>query len=161
MGRQSSYVRTDVAFSKFDKADTVVQQEISDMTMEVAEKAADKMREFIETRGTNRVWEGAWRSQKTGRYRTRSGPGRIDSGDMLKNVGVKFQRGEKQSRAVFGWVNQFENYYKFQELGFKHAFRNVTVPGMFALRDSRRYVVSKMPSITKKYEKRIARRLGS
>jgi len=160
MARQSAYVVTSKAFEKFDRSSVIVQQEIEDLTMEIANQAADKMRELISTKGTNRVWQRSWFSEKTGRYRDRSGPGRIDSGDMLNNVDVQFQRGDKQSRAAFGWIKKYEKYYKFQEEGFTHIFRNAKVPGMFALRDARRYAVSKLPQVSKKYQNRIARRLS-
>lgn len=156
---KASYVRTDSLLAQFDKAETIVQQEIGDLTIELAEMGEEKMREFIQTRGTNRQWSRPWPSRKTPGRRSRSGPGRIDSGDMLKNVGRKFQRGEKQSRAVFGWTQDYEDYYKYQEEGFRH-WRGPTVPGMFALRDARRFVVSQQEKRARKYANRIARRLS-
>ena len=169
---KASFVRTDSLLAQFNKAETIVQQEIGDLTIELAEMGEEKMREFIQTRGTNRQWSRPWPSRKTPGRRSGSGPGRIDSGDMLKNVGRKFQRGEKQSRAVFGWTQDYEDYYKYQEEGFRHwragADPNqrgnrrpaVTVPGMFALRDARRFVVSQQEKKAKKYANRIARRLS-
>lgn len=154
------FIRTDNLIGKFDKSNTIVQQEIGDFTMEVAELGAEVAREIIRTEGRNRTWARPWRSEKTGRVRSGSGPGRIDSGDMLNNIDVQFQRGEKQSRAVFGWVKTYENYYKFQEEGFVHWISGEEIPGMFAIRDSRRIMVNEAPKIAKKYARKIARRLS-
>jgi hypothetical protein len=156
---KASFVRTDSLLAQFDKAETIVQQEIGDLTIELAEMGAEKMREYIQTRGTNRTWSRPWPSRKTPGRRAGSGPGRIDSGDMLKGVDRKFQRGQKQSRAVFGWGQNFEEYFRYQEEEFVH-FRSLKkVVGMFALRDSRRFVVSQQEKIARKYANRIARRL--
>lgn len=159
---KKSYVRTDAFLGKLDKADTVIKQEISDLTMEVAKFGAERMQHYISTRGRNREWERGWPSRKTGRLRYRSGPGRIDSGDMLRNVSVKFQRGQKQSRAVFGWVNKYEEYYKFQEReeGFVHWISGEKIPGITSLRDARRDTVNELPRLRKKYRARITRRLN-
>lgn len=156
---RKAYVRTDNALGKINKLSLAARQEISDMTIEVAEFGAEVVREIIRTEGTNRIWPGGpWRSEKTGRLRFGSGPGRIDSGDMLNNVTVQFQRGDKQSRAVFGWVRTYEEYYKYQEEGFIHWKSGESVPGMFAIRDARRIMVNELPRIAKKYSRRIARR---
>jgi hypothetical protein len=155
MAKKSSFIRTDNLIKKLDNTKTVAKQRVSGLTIEVAELGADKMRELIETKGTNRDWSGPWYSAKTNRYRSRSGPGRIDSGDMLNNVTAQFQRGQKESRAAFGWLKKYEEYYEFQEEGFTHWVTNEEITGMFALRDARRYVVSQLPKIIKKYENRI------
>lgn len=154
------FIRTDNLVGKFDRASTIVQQEIGDLTIEVAEKGAEAAREIIRTRGRNREWARPWRSEKTGRFRSGSGPGRIDSGDMLNNITVQFQRGEKQSRAVFGWIKTYEYYYKYQEEGFNHWISGKEIPGMFAIRDARREAAAEAPQIAKKYTRRIARRLS-
>lgn len=157
---KASFVRTDSLLAQFDRSETIVQQEIGDLTIELAEMGEEKMREYIQTRGTNRTWSRPWPSRKTPGRRAGSGPGRIDSGDMLEAVGRKFQRGEKQSRAVFGWTKDFEDYFRYQEQGFVHFANGQKVAGMFALRDARRFVVSQQEGKAKKYAKRIARRLS-
>ncbi|HMA77831.1 MAG TPA: hypothetical protein VKP88_01670, partial [Candidatus Paceibacterota bacterium] len=76
-----------------------------------------------------------------------------------------FEGGNQRKTAAFGWIRNFEDYFLLQEEGFYHPRASEVggssgrrVPGMFALRDARRYVVKEvLPKLVKKYERRIAR----
>ena len=132
---------------------------IEEMQRELAEEGQKKMQEIILTTGTNKRWTSPWKSQKTGRVRLGSGPARVDSGDMLKNVGIRIEGGRNFiARSAFGWVNEFEDYYGYQDEGFTHWRSGNKIPPMFAIRDARLYVVKEvLPALRKKYERRIAR----
>jgi hypothetical protein len=156
---KSSFVDVTKSIKSLDRTKTEISQEIEDLTIEAAKFGAEKMKEYISTRGTGVLWASAWRGRKTGVYKTTSAPGRIDSGDMLNAVGTAIQAGPKESRAAFGWVRNFEEYFRHQEYGFNH-WIGVRVEGMFALRDARRDVVAELPRLAKKYEKRIAKRIS-
>jgi hypothetical protein len=163
-----NYVDASRFLSGFDKSITEVSQEIEDLTIEAAKIGAERVKYYIATRGTNKIWGNPnaqpfkpsfWWSSKTQQYRDRSTSARFDSGDMFMAVNTKIQSGEKQSRAVFGWVNDPENYYKYQETGFFNVKAGKQVEGMFALRDARKDVIAALPKLAKKYSTRIARRL--
>ena len=154
------YVDATRFLSNIDRTKTEVSQEVEEMTQEMADLGAERTRYYIKTRGTNRTWSGGWWSKKSGRYRYGSLSARYDSGDMLRAVGTQIAAGPRQSRAVFGWVRNVEDYFGYQEGGFFNVRAKVSVPGMFALRDARKDVVNEAPKIARKYERRIARRLG-
>lgn len=166
------YVDATRFLSNIDRTKTEVRQEVEEMTQEMADLGAERTRYYIKTRGTNKTWgqesEGTrgkpsgWWSKKTNRYRYGSLSARFDSGDMLRSVGTQIAAGPRQSRAVFGSIRDLgeRNYFKYQEEGFFNVKARLRVEGMFALRDARKDVVAETPKIARKYEKRIARRLG-
>lgn len=110
-----------------------------------AEAGAEEMRKLISTRGVGREWDRPWKGKKTGKKKTISAPGRIDSGDMLNSVKSSVNRGPSRTEAVFGWLSpsseEDKKYFGLQEEGFTHmvstAQKPVKVIGMFALRDAR------------------------
>ena len=155
-----NYVNALQFLKNIDRTISEVSQEAEDLTIEMAQLGEERMKYHIENGGTNEIWGGYWRGRKTGRSTNNGGPSRVDSGDMLKAVGKQIQAGPIESRASFGWVNNFEEYFRHQEYGFEHLIAGRRVDGMFALRDARRDVVAAAPKIAKKYEKRIAKRLG-
>lgn len=115
------------------------------LAAKAAEAGATEMKKLISTRGTNKPWTRPTKGRKTGRVKTTSAPGRIDSGDMLNAVTSRVEQGPKQTIATFGWIGanpQDRQYFEAQEKGFlAGGFRPpVNVPGMFALRDARIYV---------------------
>jgi len=132
---------------------------ILEMQRELAEEGKKKMQEIIMTSGTNKRWKSPWKSEKTGRVRLGSGTARVDSGDMIRAVGVRTEGGTGTvARSAFGWVREFEDYYGYQDEGFTHWKSGEKIPGMFALRDARLYVVQQvLPALRRKYERRIAR----
>jgi len=156
---KSSFVDVTRSIKALDRSKTEISQEVEDLTIEAAKFGAEKMREYIQTKGAKPQWANAWRGRKTGVYKTGSSPGRVDSGDMLNAVSTKIKAGPKESRAAFGWVKEFEEYFRHQEYGFDH-WIGVRVDGMFAMRDARRDVVAELPKLARKYEKRIAKRIS-
>jgi hypothetical protein len=156
---KSRFIDVTRIIGKLDRSQTEISQEVEALTIEAANFGAERMREYIRTRGTNQRWARPWRGRKTGIYKTTSSPGRIDSGDMLNSVKIQIQAGEQQSRAAFGWLYNFEEYFRHQEYGFNH-WIGVRVEGMFALRDARRDLSNEMPRLAKKYQNRIVKRLS-
>lgn len=97
---------------------------------EAAEKGKEVMREAIETRGTGKTWKSSWFG------RTGSFPGRVDSGDMLRDVeGEVLTRTATTVTGVVGWADNDPMYYALQEGGFRHVLTGEMVEGMMALRD--------------------------
>lgn len=98
---------------------------IDDGAVEVLEQAmddgAESMRHHIRTRGT----------QKSGK------PGRIDTEAMLRDVKSRVYSPTAGGRVTgrFGWIDNREDYYGFQEGGFEHV-NGGTVEGMYALVDA-------------------------
>lgn len=92
---------------------------------EFARVGAERMVEYISTRGTG--WVG--RGPLAVPY------GRIDYGNMVGDVksGVRSQFGRKT--ASFGWLDNKEEYYSYQERGFTHP-SGKDVRGMYALADA-------------------------
>jgi hypothetical protein len=102
---------------------------------------------------------------------------------MYDSVKSRVEAGKLQVRAAFGWIENFKDYFRYQELGFRNRFiANYTsagrliveggrpsvrknpfggyknTKGMFALRDARKTVENELPRFTKKYEGIIKRR---
>jgi hypothetical protein len=149
-----------------------------DLQIEAARGGAEKMKEFIEQRGTGKNPWG-YVSKKTGQFvatpmrakesprsgtlRSGSTPGRVNPGNMRDSVGFRFESGPERTISSFGWINasgQYQEYFLAQEYGFNAGgFRpNMSVPGMFALRDARLYVTKELlPRLIRKYQNRIAR----
>jgi hypothetical protein len=128
-------------------------QEMEELTTEAANYGADRMVEYIGSRATDNLWEKPWNG-KIGSF-----VGRVTTGTMINAVGARSERGPEQSRAAFGWIRNVKDYFKYQENGFWHVLAGYRVEPMFALRDARIDVVNKMPSLIRKYEKRIAKRV--
>ena len=135
------------------KLENVSEQELEELTTEAANYGADRMSEYISTRGTDNLWEKPWNG-KIGSF-----VGRVTTGTMLSSVGARGEQGPSQSRAAFGWIRNVQDYFKYQENGFYHVLAGYKVEPMFALRDARLDVLKKLPSLINKYEKRIANRV--
>lgn len=110
-----------------------IETEGAQIAQDAAEFGAELMRQFIRTRGTG------WRGHT----------GRIESGDMLRAVGVGQPRKLKNGVAIsFGWGvdgKPVENYFFFQEVGFRNT------PPMHALLDalvqSRQYFYARIKEV--------------
>jgi hypothetical protein len=163
------FVRVDVtnALRQLGEVSKAADIALEDMQIELAEIGKEKMVEYIETRGTGNRWIKPMRAKERGligSLRPGSFPGRVNTGRMRDAVRVKLERGNKRVTAGFGWIDApsgDEKYFRAQEYGMKpnqrQGFRpSVDIPGMFALRDARLYVVRIMPKIAKKYQNRIA-----
>lgn len=94
----------------------------------LVEDAAGMMKDLIASRGTNRQWSRAWNG------RTHSGPGRIDTGNMYE--AVTWWVSPDGYRGEFGWLNNREPYFLYQEEGFPHWITGEMVPAMLALQDA-------------------------
>lgn len=144
-----------------------------DLQIELAKAGAEKMKEIIETKGTDNTWLRPKRAKESpgsggpiGNFRTGSSPGRVNTGNMRDSVAFRFEGGSQKTISAFGWINsrtgrgEDAEYFVAQDLGFtKGGFRrDIEVTGMFALRDARLFVTQQvLPVLTKKYAKRIAR----
>jgi hypothetical protein len=160
------------------KAVTAAKQ---DLQIEAAKAGAEKMKEFINERGTGKDPWGyeresdgvfirtpmrAKESPRIGSLRSGSTGGRVNTGNMRDSVDFRFESGPERTISSFGWINskvgrgEDGEYFLAQEYGFQaggfRAPQNVV--GMFALRDARLYVSQQLlPRLAKKYAKRIAR----
>ena len=139
---------------------------MEELVLEAAQEGAEKMKEFVETRGTEEQWTKPLRAKENparGSYKDYSYPGRVNTGNMRDLIRARVQRGPKQVQAAFGWLDPFspeDRYIEAQDNGFtKGGFRpDKTVRGMFARRDARLYVQTKvLPRLVRKYTKRLLR----
>jgi hypothetical protein len=169
------FVRVDVtnALKELEKMGRAADQALEDMQIELAQMGRDKMVEYIETRGTGRRWGTDSRPEPMhakekpliGSLRAGSFPGRVNTGRMRDAVRIKLDKGPRRVSSAFGWIDapsDDEKYFRAQEYGMKleqrQGFRkSINIPGMFALRDARLHVVSKMPTVAEKYKKRLER----
>lgn len=75
---------------------------------------------------------------RTGQARAAAGghPGRIETGNLFDDVNAEtwVKPGKDSAGGTWGWLNGFEDYYIFQELGDEEF--NVLFKGMQALRGS-------------------------
>lgn len=95
------------------------------------EEGETVMKEAIATRGTGNTWSHPWRG------RTGSIPGRIDSGDMHKDVrGIITEKTKTKVTGNLGWDENSPDYYAYQDQGFMHVLTGKSVEGMRALRDA-------------------------
>lgn len=163
MARGRRFARVDVsnALKGFEALGKASQIANSGLQIELAEEGRDKMKELIETGGTGVSWQRshyAKDSEKSGRLRGGSSPGRVNTGNMRDSVSVRFEGQGSKKIGAFGWIRNFENYFGYQDNGFYHVLAGRTVQGMHALRDSRRYVVNQvLPKLVRKYSNRLAR----
>lgn len=121
---------------------------IVDQVHEAAETAVDEgamvMQEMIATRGTQEEWRGTY--FKNGIPRKASKPGRVWTGDMVEAVKKDSSRSGGDGVYSFGWLDRQEEYYLLQEEGFEHSEAGRWVEGMYALQDSREFVIDEFES---------------
>lgn len=131
---------------KIDKAGSTIQEAV-----QIAiDAGASNMRENIMTRGTNKEWSSSWPSRAYGR-KSRSTEARFDTGEMRDSVTSRLLVSTKnRSAGEFGWLDNQEDYFKYQDKGFTHR-NGAVIPAMNALRDARTYAIS----IVKEQIKRI------
>jgi len=108
---------------------------------QVAEEGQGLMQEYIETRGTATAEYGGRESwsrtyHHKGIPKGRPTTGRIWSGDMRADVKQNVVLGDDVMIASFGWLDNVEKYYKWQEEGFNHVFIGEHIAGMFAMSDA-------------------------
>lgn len=101
-----------------------LQDEAEKIVAESINEGAALMRDFIQTRGTG--WEGR--------------RGRVDEGYMLGDVAAsEVQRDRSGVRGQYGWGvtgAKPQDYYRYQEQGFRHWRSGKDVAPMHALLDS-------------------------
>jgi hypothetical protein len=111
------------------------------------------------------------------------GPGRVRTGTMLDSVSSRVEAGPKRIYASFGWIKNFEQYFSYQETGFRNLwyalkskngrlwYKNgrlgvgkrrtpIWTPGMFALWDSRIRVKTHMSKLVSDTEQKIVKRIN-
>lgn len=99
---------------------------IEDIVEEGVARGEQITKHNIESRGTS----------KSGKR------GRIETGAMRDAVDSKItERSKKRVSGEFGWINEFQDYYGYQESGFNHR-SGVSVEGMYALSDAAEEVFS-------------------
>lgn len=121
----------DWIMSQVDK----IERQSEDEMVEAASEGYEAWKSGIETEGTgNGIWhEGWWKenpfrneSPYNGEGSDGSHSGRVHTGKMRDSV--TFRRGDKS--AELGFISNFEDYFKHQEVGFYNAEAGVTVEGM-------------------------------
>ena len=111
---------------------------VSSAATKIGKAGEAKIREFVESRGLNKTWRRAYVSERSGKRRTGSGPGRIDSGQMRDAITSKVSRSGDLTSVAMGWFNPNsdpEMPINFQEHGFVHENGDF-IPGMNSLEDT-------------------------
>jgi len=175
MASASAKIDISSALRKLNGAEQIIREEALKMSAEIAKFGEDEMKSNILASGTPF-------SQKARQAGINQGPGRFRTGEMYNAVKSKVLSAGKNVRAAFGWLDQVEDYFRYQEYGFNNKFfavygsggnlkvecgqpvvKQANFPrrtkGMFALRDARLTVEQELPRFTKKYEGIIARRI--
>lgn len=120
-----------------------VEEGASEMSIDMAREGALKMRENIETRGTAK-------SGKKGRIETKKMRDAVDYDLPTERTDGKYQ-------TRFGWIDPStrEDYFRYQEGGFKHNFSKTgeVVRGMYAMFDAARDVFDEFKRKGKGYIK--------
>lgn len=80
---------------------------------------------------------------------TKSGPGRVESGDMVRDIDHRVDDlAGGGSRGFFGWLNAAnspgKDYYVYQEGGFTQASSGQYIQGMYAIADAADAVIGRM-----------------
>jgi hypothetical protein len=159
-------------------AKEILERNAKAMAEELAKFGAERMREYVRTRGTafSEVAQSAGINM---------GPGRMRTGKMYESINYRVESGGSKTIAAFGWIQNFEQYFLYQELGFRNKFIAAYTPtgrlivrdggpiirrnpfggykntkGMFALRDARADTESRIPALAKKYRGKITREIN-
>jgi hypothetical protein len=146
----------------------ITQEELGETLQDIARQGAEYMKELIATRSTG--WGEFMRSQGLGH-----GEGRNRTGQMSRDVTYRAEVGPKKQYVRIGWIRNYEDYYGYQETGFRN-FGVWNPPlmetqpyigktwqwteGMFALFDTREYVKNITDIETRKMKRRIVSRMN-
>lgn len=115
-------------------------EKIKVIVHDTIDESAVVMKDTIMTSGTNKLWKSAWRGRNSGMLRYGSDLDRVDAGWMKKAVKSRMiQSGPKMAAGKFGWLDQQEEYYIYQDQGFTHWITDEKIRGMNALRDAVTY----------------------
>jgi hypothetical protein len=100
------------------------------------------MREIIMSTGTNKDWGSSWPSRAFGR-KSSSTEARYDTGEMLNSVkSAMLEVSPRKSSGVFGWLNNQQDYFIYQDKGFTHWISGDKIPAMNALREGYSHAIS-------------------
>lgn len=93
----------------------IIEEESRLMAEEVGRFGSERMKEYIRDRGTafSRAAQAAGINK---------GPGRIRTGKMYDSVDYRVEGGTSRVSSAFGWIRNFEQYFEYQELGFRNIF---------------------------------------
>jgi hypothetical protein len=166
------------ALAKLNLSETVLREESLKLAQEVAELGELEMKANILTSGTQF-------SDKARAAGINRGPGRYRTGTMYNAVESRVEAGSRGVNAAFGWIRKFEEYFLYQEQGFRNRYVsnygptgdiivrgggpsvrllpfNISRPtvGMFALRDAGAEVQRQLPKFVARYRKNISRRVN-
>ena len=67
---------------------------------------------------------------------TKSGPGRVDTTLMIQSVKYRTEISNGSIVGEFGWLENQEMYFLYQDKGFTHWLSGEMIPGMMALMDA-------------------------
>ena len=108
-------------------------QRVETVMNDVLGEGAERMQGYIETRGTGKRWTHPWGPNG----RTGSSPGRVDTGQMIREVqGEVIASDNNGVTGVLGWPEGSPEYFRHQEHGFNHVLTGEDVEEMRALRDA-------------------------
>jgi hypothetical protein len=166
------------ALAKLQLSESAMREESVKLAGELAQLGEFEMKANILTSGTR--FSDAARAAGIN-----SGPGRYRTGAMYNAVQSRVEAGDKTVSAAFGWIRNFQEYFLYQELGFRNLFiasytgsgqlrvvggqpvvrRNPyggfkRTPGMFAFRDAVAEVQRQRPKFVARYLKNISRRVN-
>lgn len=113
------------------------------------------------------------------------GPGRQRTGRLLSSYDFRVESGPSLTRVVVGYLNNFQDYFMFQEEGYENVWRGSydaqgrlrleggtprvfvdtengpkETEGIFALVAARNAIEMEMPRLIKKYKTRITKRIN-
>jgi hypothetical protein len=93
----------------------IIEEEARLMAEEVGKFGSERMKEYIRDRGTpfSRAAQAAGINK---------GPGRIRTGNMHDSVDYRVEAGPSRVSGAFGWIRNFEQYFEYQEMGFRNIF---------------------------------------
>jgi len=119
-----------------------VGRKIASAVDEAINDGALVMRETIMSTGTRRypgsdnAWKSAWRGKNSGELRYGTGDARFETGKMVNAVkSSMLESSNVKASGEFGWLNTQEEYFIYQDKGFRHWITGDKIPAMNALRD--------------------------
>ena len=111
---------------------------VSSAAYKIGRAGEEKIREFVNTRGLNKVWKRSYDSVRSGKTRHRSTEKRVDSGQMRGSINSSVTVSGDLTTVAMGWFDPYsdpEMPIRFQEHGFVHD-NGEDIPGMNSLEDT-------------------------
>lgn len=164
---------------RLEASPDIVREEAENMADEIGNIGAQTMRFRVVNSGT----DFSRAAQEVG---VNQGPGRIRTGALFDSIDYRVESGQRQTRSVIGYLNDYEEYFLFQEEGFDnywsasyvngvlqtrrgepkvypravHGLEPTQTPGIMALEAAEAEINDEMPRLLKKYKTRITKRLN-